>query len=415
VTTPWRGFRIIPDDLLFFRDGRPSTRGDDHYLRSLFPPNPSTLYGALRTRRLLDAGVSLRELRKSGRELWEELPDELRSELGAWGGFGTLEIRGPWLVSDKDGVLLPAPADLAVVVPREEDTTSITGARSHHEEPPLPFAGTVVVRFLAAEDPGGRHSHQGRLLHPFTWEGGGWAAWTDPAPPRVVPGWWLTPQGLAAWAEGSAPAPADLVHSSALWLDEARVGVGLQADQRTSADGQLYTFGFIRLRPGISLGFDARGTGLEPGRRVVLGGEGRTGWLAEGPILPASPVPSTPASGLRVALATPALSASGAALPGFAAVGTAGELLGTTTRLSGALVSGHTLVGGWDLARSRPKPLRRAIPVGSVGLLQAEPTTSLEPAAFHGRAVSDFEDEEHLARQGFGLLLAGIEPQIQHT
>lgn len=65
----WRFFRLDPDDVLFFRDGRPSTLGEDHYLRSLFPFHPSTLYGALRTRRLLDFGVDLHELARGGKKL----------------------------------------------------------------------------------------------------------------------------------------------------------------------------------------------------------------------------------------------------------------------------------------------------------------------------------------------------------
>ena len=56
MSEDWKSFRLVPDDVLFFRDGKPNTRGSDHYLRSLFPPNPSTLYGALRTRRLTGSG-----------------------------------------------------------------------------------------------------------------------------------------------------------------------------------------------------------------------------------------------------------------------------------------------------------------------------------------------------------------------
>ena len=55
----WTPFRLVPHDVLYFGDGRPSVMGEDHYLRSLFPPFPSTLYGAIRTRRLYDEGVDL--------------------------------------------------------------------------------------------------------------------------------------------------------------------------------------------------------------------------------------------------------------------------------------------------------------------------------------------------------------------
>lgn len=36
-------------DTLFFRDGKPFTMGENHWTDSLFPPNMSTIYGAIRT------------------------------------------------------------------------------------------------------------------------------------------------------------------------------------------------------------------------------------------------------------------------------------------------------------------------------------------------------------------------------
>lgn len=35
-------------DTLFFRDGKPFSMGDDVWANGVFPPYPSTLYGALR-------------------------------------------------------------------------------------------------------------------------------------------------------------------------------------------------------------------------------------------------------------------------------------------------------------------------------------------------------------------------------
>lgn len=410
MSAGWQGFRLLPDDVLFFRDGRPSTRGDDHYLPSLFPPNPSTLYGALRTRRLVDAGVSLQKLRREGKALWSGLPDDLRAELGDWQGFGTLEVRGPWLVRGRSEVLLPAPADLAVVPASREGRSTSSDPGEEHEPPRAERVARFLARAGEAAEAG--RSHAGGLLFPHEWNDGAWRPWDGTSPPRVARGWYVTPEGFAAWASGRAPTPDQLVHVDALWVSEPRVGVGLQKEQRMAEDGQLYTFGFVRLRKGVALGFEARGTALAADCRVVLGGEGRTCWLDEGPGLPDLPEAGEPASGLRLATATPALSEQGSALPGFPSVGETAELLGHRLRLAGACVPGYTLVGGWDLARGGPKPLRRAIPAGSVYLLGADGSGVTAPAVLHGTNLSDYP-EEHLTRQGFGLLLAGIEPQLQ--
>src|SRR5258706_6422136 len=93
----WQGYRLIPEDVLFFRDGKPATMGEDHYLRSIFLPYPSTIYGMVRTRRMLQEGC---ELSDCSEKWWGGLPSPLRAEIGEWGGYGSLRLRGPWLVRE---------------------------------------------------------------------------------------------------------------------------------------------------------------------------------------------------------------------------------------------------------------------------------------------------------------------------
>jgi CRISPR/Cas system CMR-associated protein Cmr3 (group 5 of RAMP superfamily) len=69
-------------------------------------------------------------------------------------------------------------------------------------------------------------------------------------------------------------------------------------------------------------------------------------------------------------------------------------------------MGGSVLAGGWDLAKGRAKPLRRAIPAGSVFVV--EDLGGGSPADLDGTCLSDF-DQERLAAQGFGLVAAGID------
>ena len=418
-TDAWRPFRLVPDDVLFFRDGKPSTRGSDHYLRSIFPPHPFTLYGALRTRRLLDEGIPLRGLGQR----WPKLPAELRAELGEWLRFGALEVRGPWLVRN-DEVLLPAPGDL-LIKPKEREGWE-PGSPSRRE-PTVPPRAESVARLrpprgdgaLPGNGAAGGSSHDLPGLEPHLHEGARGAGWkrVELSEQRKLQrttshtvDWWLTPRGLAAWRAGGVPEPEDLIHREELWVDEQRTGVGLESDDRKARDSMIYTFGFVRLQRGVALGFEARNTSLQPGSRVRFGGEARTARLEEGPEFPAAKPDEIPGPGepARLAFATPALSQSGARPPGFSGDGDEGELGGRPVRVLGAAVGGFTLVGGWDLAKGVPKPLRRAIPAGSVYRLQprgdAEDGRGL--AALDGTCWSDYHDE-HLARQGFGLALVG--------
>ncbi|MCS6846435.1 MAG: type III-B CRISPR module-associated Cmr3 family protein, partial [Anaerolineae bacterium] len=54
---------LSPVDVWLFRDGRPFDAGDDHYARSLFPPYPSVIQGAIRSHHLVVKGVDLRDKR----------------------------------------------------------------------------------------------------------------------------------------------------------------------------------------------------------------------------------------------------------------------------------------------------------------------------------------------------------------
>jgi len=407
----WTSFRLEPDDVLFFRDGKPSTRGTDHYLRSLFPPYPSTLYGAVRTRRLLDSGVDLTGLHEA---TWNDRVNGLSSELGPWGGFGTLRLRGPWLLRG-DEPLFPVPADLGVIAAKttKDATSSIE----------------TVVRYRPAPEslPGrGSHPEGLSLLRPCSADGHLWQPAEPGAEPRPAAGWLLTSEGLAAWRSGGLPKPDQLVHTSTLWQDETRTGLGLQTDRRAGEDGQLYTFGFVRLLPGVALGFEVAGTELEPNGRLRLGGEGRSVVLEPGPELPlfsSLEIPPLPGgrervwergSGgeglLAITFATPALSATGAWPPGFSAEHLEGQLGDLAVRLVGAAVSGSVLVGGWDLARKQAKPLRRALPAGSVFLFEPLDGVAAAEAAnqLDGMCMSDFFGSEELAQQGFGLVAAGV-------
>jgi CRISPR-associated protein Cmr3 len=404
MSASWTGFRLLPDDVLFFRDGKPASRGADHYLRSIFPPHPSTLYGALRTRRLVDEGISLRGLNEAR---WRGLRQELRDELGEWGGFGSLEVRGPWLVRHGE-VLLPAPRDLLVTVAagRADDDGGGPAAADDAGNGHRNRRVERVARLLPPPEPApGGASHALAPLLAYEWREGGWTEWAvspQAREPRPAEGWFLRPAGCAAWRRGGVPEPADFVHADELWGIESRVGLGLEAAERRGEEGQLYTFGYVRLQPGVAIGFEARHTGLKREGQVVLGADGRTSTLAAGPglddLLSDEPIGS---ARFRLILATPALSRSGSALPAANADGD-----GEPARVLSAVVSGWQLLGGWDVAAGRSKPLRRALPAGSVFLLDAGTGAA---ARLDGRNLSDYETEA-LARQGFGLALTGRDP-----
>lgn len=360
-------FRFQPHDVLFFRDGRPSSIGEDHFHRSIFPPNPSTLYGAIRTRRLLDEGIDLSRLKP---ETWEQLvKDDVRAEVGTPQSPGSLSLRGPWLIRDGQ-VLLPAPADLGVT---EEWTGGVRRVRD-------------VARYRPDPEPETRPwSHRFALLRPSVQSD------EDLIPPD---GWFLGPEAMNTWLDGGIPHPEHFIHSSALWAEEVRTGVGLQESHRTSETSKLYTFGFVRLRKGVSIGFEISDGALETGSAMTLGGEGRGGMLLDGPALGLSSRPQ--GQRFTLYLGTPAIFDQGIVPDSFDATTNYGSIQGQPCRLIAPVCRGYHLIGGWNLAERRPRPLRRAVPAGTVLLFErggaAEPRALMNP---------------ELVKQGFGLSIVG--------
>jgi len=372
----WQGYRLVPEDVWFFRDGRPSVAGADHYLRSIFPPFPSTLYGLIRTQKLFDRDVDLASL---SRARWPSLGEKVRNEVGEWGEYGTLRMRGPWLL-DGDEIRLPAPLDLRLQIDRQSG--------EEHVE--------TVVRLLPSErKPRARNwSHELTPMEPCVEKGGRLEEWSTPKgkkDPESSAGWFLTLDGMSTWLAGGIPSTGQFVSSRQLWTSEVRTGVGLDGNRRQHAEHQLYTFGFIRLHKKVSLGFELSGGTLTAGKFARFGGENRAAAIESAPLLSEKvrqmDISPTQDVGCTAVAVTPALFPSGSLPHGKS--------------IESAVVPGAILAGGWDLANDRPKPLQRAVPAGSVYYMKEQPQSIIE----------SWPDK---TEEGYGLMLIGRQPRRNH-
>ncbi|MGC8977694.1 MAG: type III-B CRISPR module-associated Cmr3 family protein, partial [Candidatus Ratteibacteria bacterium] len=93
-------YKIKPLDTLFFRDGRPFSMGAETWANPVFPPYPSTVYGAIRTWLIFEWG-NLEKFKKG----------ELKEDLGTLENKGSLKIKGP-LLALEDILYFPVPKDL---------------------------------------------------------------------------------------------------------------------------------------------------------------------------------------------------------------------------------------------------------------------------------------------------------------
>ena len=286
-------------------------------------------------------------------------------------------MRGPWFLQHGE-ILLPAPLDLRIHSTRGED--------------PKDDCVTSVARLLPCRK--GREarnwSHALAPMSPFEHKDGEW----KPAPQEKKEtesseGWLVKLEGMREWLAGVVPSHEQFISERQLWVNESRTGVGLIKERRTHVEGRLFTFGFVRLRDGVALGFELSGGTLECGRFARFGGESRVAQIEQGPLLSTElqTLDPPPSAGSVVTLLTPAIFPGGA-LPDDRHV------------VTSAAVPRPLLAGGWDLAKHWPKPLRRAVPGGSVYWIEGETPAPL-----------DSWSEPDMATQGFGLMLAGHQPR----
>jgi CRISPR-associated protein Cmr3 len=236
-----------PLDTLFFKGLEPMIAGESHEVRSIFPPMPSTLCGALRTGVMLQRGIDPRVFSAtdgSNPEIRRNFP---LLGMPAEPGF---EIVGPvFLVQNgRNGGdwLFPAPANWLGPKPdrrqggKQSDTVRISMGQ--------PLAACQAGLGLC-----------GSVSNPL------WAS--NPKDRDVVSlaGLWVNGAALEACSSGRGTlkmitepdkfksGDPTIVKLSALFEHEVRVGIALERDNRKVRPGHLYSSTHVRLADGVGL------------------------------------------------------------------------------------------------------------------------------------------------------------------
>lgn len=403
---------LEPLDVLLFRDSRPFTGGETHRARSLFPPSPLTLQGALRTflfaHHLKQRNLTFQDLAdhlKGRRGSHSEDLSCLVEVLGDHQSFGRLRLRGPFLARLKnEGVelLFPAPFDLLKLT--KNGATGLI--------PLQPLKEVVPVHWDGKWSQG---------LSPLWW---GPVEGSAQVKAQELPPTWISVRLLSDYLAGKLQGehvkdgvyPAEAVCSR-----EQRAGIKLQPGTRTVETGMLYTVEFLRFHKDFGFVVQMEILGeehshwLAPLKEGVLslGGEARGCCfrvLGEETVLPTRPELGN--AYFKLYLATPAVFKNGW-LPDFLdQQSLQGEVNGLELRLVAAAVGKPLPIGSWDLALNRPRKLYFAVPPGSVYFLKLEAgELSRVTEVFHGatalQSVATDGWLKELGKIGFGLTLVG--------
>lgn len=298
---------LEPLDVLFLRGNQHFGAAGAHGA-ALMPPWPSLAAGAIRSR-LMAEGASL-----------DSLADFRLTH------FGLGRRLGANAADSGIEALLPLPAD--VMVSRE----TLDDAR--YAVPTAPPMGVTS-------------SHALPQLPVFCLD----------KPAKPIGGLWLNAAGIKAWLAGAPIAASHLLHASQLWQLDTRLGIALDAQKRSAADGKIYTAEAVAFAKAV--GFVARYQGapaLPENSLIRLGGDGR-GAVAR-PSVFDFPQPDWDRIArerrFRLLLTTPGLFADGWKPAGIPAT------------LAAASVNRADTISGWDMLTGQPKPAQRIAPVGSV-------------------------------------------------
>ncbi len=364
---------IEPLDVLFFRGnqlfGEPGSYGE-----ALMPPWPSVAAGALRTRILAADRIDMAAFAAG------QVP---HPQLGTPQAPGSFVLQAFGVARKPEGgdveLLMPLPADL--VVQGKE------GAAGPAAASVLPLRPVALHGALASSSP--------LPLLPVLAQG------NDRAKPAS--GWWLNGNGWRNYLQGQPITPADLVHTSTLWSYDERVGVGLDGDTRSAADGKLFTTRAIAMKEGVGFAVAVAGADLPTSGSLRLGGDGRAAAVHASPIAWSAPdLAAISAAGCcRIVLTSPGIFEGGWRLPGMASDNTL-QLPGLRARVAAAAVSRADTVSGWDLATRQPKPAQKAAATGSVYWLDDLEATpeALGKLVAHGLWGQPCEDAQRRA-EGF--------------
>ena len=345
-------------DTLFFRDGKPFTMGEDTWANGGFPPYPSVIYGALRSAYF---SHHLNELKKANSE-----NDPTRD----------LKIKGFYILADND-VYLPLPNDC---VKKKGGKDNFVSLLPKHELTDIKSSCPTQYALKSKKE---------EVV-------------------ENVDGGLININSLKKYLKCAKDSSSSILKVADRVLPEPKIGIGINKETGTSEEGKLYRVDMRRLgnKKGESLSviIDFEGLDLPERGMMKLGGEGKAvSYQNFKPINCSIDDFESDAKGLKLYLSTPAIFKNGW-LPKWIDEKTLiCEGKGLKLKLLTASIGKTVHIGGFDMKVRKPKPMRKAVPAGSVYYFEIK-KGDIQKAVemFNQSAISEFYQE-----QGFGIAYVG--------
>ncbi|MEM1875088.1 MAG: type III-B CRISPR module-associated protein Cmr3 [Candidatus Hadarchaeales archaeon] len=365
--------KIRPIDTLFFRSGRPFSMGDETWSDVIFPPNPSTVYGAIRSFLIFHRG----DLNRFNRGY----PD-----IGSPEAKGTMEISGPIIYEESDSdtsisaFYFPAPLDMVkqghkVVVLSSQNLPAIFISDEEL------FAFRRIERILI-----NRSNKQIKEIKGF-----------------------ITDYDLIDYLNGERK-EFRIIQESLVYEIETKIGIKRNRITKTSEEGFLYQIPLIRLNNKFGFYVHVDEVDNLPNRGfLALGGERKIASFEQAKdnltqLLNEIKFELNNGT-FKVYLATPAIFTQGWLPSWINKKNLIGEFNGIKLKLVGCSLGRCLKIGGWDLAKNKPKQTFKAVSPGSVYYFKVMENCAADEIlkAFQMKKISDL-----LAEEGYGFSFVGV-------
>ena len=356
---------IAPFDTLFFRDGRPFSLGEETWADGIFPPLPSSIYGALRTAYFAQNGEAIAKANTT---------DDPTQNLNIL--HYCLFCEGKFCY--------PLPLDL-VHLKEISERDKMEEARKNRFK--------VFLLSLMKNEFVSSKSYLPYLLS------------SEKFVESLEQGY-ISQISLEQYLHG-LEYEFDAFKIDRYITSEPKIGIARDDRLHTTQEGRLYR---VDMKRATNLTLVVEFEGLEklnPTGFMKLGGEGKVVHYREGSI-PKIQQPEVKNKRFKLYLATPGLLKNGW-LPAWIDPDTLEGIYPETqvrVKLITAAVGKHLYVGGFDMKEKKPKAMRRAVPAGSVYYFEVMD----DVAEDQWKLIKSvrFCDYDDLRKEGFGLTFLGV-------
>lgn len=355
---------IEPLDVMLFRDGKPFSAEEDVIATSAFPPFPSTFYGAVRTEILSQQNFPFQPLSKiKNKQGYQSQIDSLTEDLS---------IIGPFIADEYHSEYFPIPKDVMIIKGKDKYVQLKPSALTHFTSDLSTDVSPLWIKTNYDE-----HIEDGKGF--------------------------ISGSQLKIYLEGRE-SNWSILKLEEIFQKEERVGIKRSGSTKTSEEGFFYIVEYIRLKNGVGLTLDIESNVNLPEQGFLrLGGESRAAsykkisdrnW-SEDEIKKAVKKNDL----FKLYLLTPAIFNKGWVAEWMRK----GERDSLKFKFVSACVGKPVHIGGFDIVGDRPKPMKKAVPAGSVYFFELTDGEVNELfKAFQFKSISDEKQKE-----GSGITLVG--------